>query len=145
MSFSIDGTGGNENLDYFVNQDLTAFNMEFIFEDGTEMEDAIFKGIDIALDDLTLLSGATAYGLYIDMTSDNSDSEAALYAAVFSGGTVGIGTTTPDTDYALDVDGSVLVDSVTITDKLFLIILQQYFDVNESTELALLQLMCLSY
>lgn len=65
---------------------------------GRVLGDGLAKGIDVDLTKLNAEAGATVVGVQVDMATSN--------AAVFVGGMVGIGTTEPNGDFALDVAGT---------------------------------------
>ena len=113
----VDGTGGNSAIIYYLDQNITFMDFDLNFNSGTVLQDSVVKGIDLNLTDVNLLGSSEVYGLYVDVSSSDTDSDSASrYAAVFTGGTVGIGLVTPNELYALDVSGDVLVDSITLTD-----------------------------
>ena len=61
---------------------------------GTLLTDSVIKGVDISLNDIALQGNSKAYGLYVDVSSSGNDSDSSSrYAAIFNGGSVGIGPT----------------------------------------------------
>ncbi|MBP9839504.1 MAG: tail fiber domain-containing protein, partial [Candidatus Pacebacteria bacterium] len=78
------------------------------------------KGLNISLSGANATGAQTTYGAYLSNTKTGTSTNVGLYAtasggtnnyaAIFESGTVGIGTTTPDTSFALDVNGKLHIN-----------------------------------
>lgn len=103
------------NNDLYETDSYTAGKIDLVIEKKwgypDETQAVSVKGLDISLssasDTAYLYNGTSATGLYIDVTSANVEGSGHKAAAIFMGGSVGIGTTRPSLTAALEVAGTV--------------------------------------
>ncbi|RAP36156.1 hypothetical protein DID80_05495, partial [Candidatus Marinamargulisbacteria bacterium SCGC AAA071-K20] len=112
LDVELDHQGLTNGLLGFTGQKI---NMSILRDWGKDEGVLELKGMDIKFLQAgtgKLVNNARAVGLYVDVSDLEIDenSEASKYAALFLGGNVGIGTTTPDDDNDILAEGEVLLE-----------------------------------
>lgn len=93
-----------EGFEFYLQKNLTGLEIDIDSStvDNYLGEGAQVTGVSINMRDLNMADHSNATGLYVDVTGTD---DATRYAALFLGGSVGIGTGTPEAE--LDVSGDI--------------------------------------
>jgi hypothetical protein len=95
-------------FEFYLEKNLTGLDIDIESLDDNNFVGvgSQVTGVSINMRDLNMEDHSKATGLYVDVTGE----DATRYAAIFLGGSVGIGTATPDAE--LDVSGDIKADNL---------------------------------
>ncbi|MFC1770677.1 hypothetical protein ACFLZV_02210, partial [Candidatus Margulisiibacteriota bacterium] len=108
---NVDGAGEpNSGLSFSLDKNITGLDISIKSEDNNTIQGNV-EGLKIDLSDINLQSNSSATGLFVNV-EDTKNSSGTRYAAIFTGGYVGIGTNTPNAE--LEVSGNILAKNLTL-------------------------------
>jgi hypothetical protein len=117
QKMAIELSGGIAAAPLYFENDITGIQVDIKSDNtnsrlGSATLTPVATGVSINISGLEMGAQSKAVGLYVNVAGDYG----TRYAAIFDGGYVGIGTTTPQ--YALDVAGTINAQELIISDAL---------------------------